>query len=178
MREWERKRGGEHKESARKVYNALKPARHSLLYIKPVNHCVSLGNVPMVPSTHSTIAQSWKWQRQIPGFGRQRDRLRLNLSQPWLLSPILCHTHTHMHTLVCRQTLDIDMTLLQSTAALKMLVFKTFGNELLVNQYEHYVDRMKKFTCWKTCCIHVLVWCSYRYKTCRMMCFMSGFTSA
>lgn len=39
---------GEQKESAKKVYNALKPVRHSLLYIKPVNSPV---NVPAVPST-------------------------------------------------------------------------------------------------------------------------------
>lgn len=59
-RERERKRRGEHKESARKVYNSLKPARHSLLYIKPVN---SLGNVAIVPSTpppHSLMAQDRK----------------------------------------------------------------------------------------------------------------------
>lgn len=40
---------GKHKESGRRVYNALKPVRHLLLYIKPVN---SVGNVPKVSSTH------------------------------------------------------------------------------------------------------------------------------
>lgn len=89
--ERERKRGGEHKESARKVYNALKPARHSLLYIKSVN---SLVNVPMVP--HRTAKLSQHWGTEIPEFtGGQTGSASASLDY---CHP-LCVTHTHTHTL-------------------------------------------------------------------------------
>lgn len=90
----ERKRGGEHKDSARKVYNALKPASHSLLYIKPVN---SRGNVPTVLWTHqphSPPAQGRKWQRRITRAYRQ------TVSGSTSASLDYCHPFcvTHAHT--------------------------------------------------------------------------------
>lgn len=51
-------------QSARKVYNALKPARNRRLYIKPVNLLVTMS---MVPSTQSPppTAQSRKRERRV-----------------------------------------------------------------------------------------------------------------
>lgn len=90
----ERKRGGEHKESARKVYNALKPARHSLLYIKPVNLLV---NVPMVPSTlpYSLTTQNRKWQRDRY-LGLQTVSSSTSASLDYCHP--FCVTHIHAHT--------------------------------------------------------------------------------
>lgn len=93
MKVRERKRGGEHKESARKVYNALKSVRHLLLHGKPVNLVV---NVPVVPtplpySTEQKMTQTdtWVYRRTVSG------------SIPASLD--CCHRsvpHTHTHT-VC-----------------------------------------------------------------------------
>lgn len=91
----ERERGGEHKESARKVYNALKPARHSLLYIKPVN---SLVNVPTVPRHTTKLSYSTEGERYLGlQAGRQTDSgstsAGLDYCHPF------CVAHIHAHTL-------------------------------------------------------------------------------
>lgn len=106
--EREREKEGEQKESAKKVYNALKPVRHSLLYIKPVN---SLVNVPMVPSTlpHSlfTIEQEITEadRRLDEQTDKQTDRQSQVQPQPALTTVTFSVSHTYTHTLVCRQTL-------------------------------------------------------------------------
>lgn len=100
----ERERGGEQKESAKEVYNALKPVRHLLLYIKPVN---SLVNVPMVPSTlpHSLFSIEPEITEADRLLGSQTDRQSQVQPQPALTTVTFSVSHTYMHTLVCRQTL-------------------------------------------------------------------------
>lgn len=92
-----RKRGAEHKESARKVYNALKPARRLLLYIKPVNSWVNMPTVPLHAATLSLIAQDRKWQRETDTCV-YRQAVSSSASHSLDCCHPLCVTHIDAHT--------------------------------------------------------------------------------